>query len=92
MRNVVVFETSHHVHDCVGLPDIGEKLVAKALALRRACYKTRDVDKFHGRRNHLFRMDDALEDTQPWIGHRYDPDIGIDSTKRVVLGRNLGRR
>ena len=43
--DVAVLEAAHHVGDGVGLADVGEELVAEALALRGARDEARDVDE-----------------------------------------------
>ena len=49
--DVVVLEAAHHVGDRVDLADVGEELVAEALALRRAGDEAGDVDELdRGRR------------------------------------------
>jgi hypothetical protein len=47
--HVVVLEAAHDVGDRVGLADVGEELVAEALALRGAGDEARDVDELHDR-------------------------------------------
>jgi hypothetical protein len=47
--DVVVLEAAHHVGDGVGLADVGQELVAQALALAGAGDQAGDVDELHGR-------------------------------------------
>ena len=53
--DVVVDEAAHDVRDRVGLADVGEELVAEALALRRARDQAGDVDELDHRRHHALR-------------------------------------
>ena len=53
VHDVVVLEAAHDVRDRVGLADVGEELVAEALALRRARDQPRDVDELDDGGNHL---------------------------------------
>ena len=41
--DVFVLEAADDLHDGVGLADVGEELVAEALALRRAAHESGDV-------------------------------------------------
>ena len=50
MHDVVVLEAAHHVRDRIGLADVGEELVAEALALGRARDESGDVDELDRRR------------------------------------------
>jgi hypothetical protein len=49
MDDILVLEAPDHVRNRVALPDIGEKLVAQALALRRARHESRDVHELDHR-------------------------------------------
>ena len=53
MRDVAVLEAAHDMRDGVDLADVGEKLVAQPLALRRAAHEARDIDEGEPRRNDL---------------------------------------
>ena len=92
MGHVFIFEAAHHVYDGVGFPDVGKKLVAEPLALGRPGDQPCNIDELHRGRNGFLRTDDALEHAEPRIGYRHHADIGVNRTKRVVLGRNFGRR
>ena len=49
--HVAVLEAAQHVGDGVDLADVGEELVAQALALAGAAHQAGDVDEFElGRR------------------------------------------
>src|SRR5207237_501838 len=46
VHDVRVLEGADDVEDGVGLANVGQELVAEALALRRAAHQSRDVDDF----------------------------------------------
>ena len=91
VRDVVVFEATHEMRDCVRLADVREELVAEALALRRALDEARDVDELHDGGHHFFRLHDRGDRIELRVGHRDDADVRIDRAERIVLGRNLRR-
>ena len=92
MNYVVVLETAHHVRDCIDLADVGEELVAEALALRGAFDDAGDVDEFDRRRHDLFGLGNRGEPLEPRVRHRHDANVRIDRAERVVLGRDLRPR
>ena len=53
--DVVVLEAAHHMRDGVDLADVGEELVAEALALGGAAHQPGDVDEGQPRRHDLRR-------------------------------------
>ena len=76
--------------DGVDFTDVGQELVAEALALGRAFDETGDVHEFDGRRHDGFRMVEFCEQVEALIGDRNDADVGLDGAERVVRG--LGAR
>ena len=92
--NVFIFETAHDMRNRISLANVGEELVAETFALGRTCDQPRDVDEFHDRRHHLFRLDDDRQRSQAWVRHFDDADIGLDGAERVVFRRDtrLGQR
>ena len=89
-----ILEAAHDVRDRIGLADVGEELVAEALALRRAGDEPRDVDELDGRGNHLLRLRDRRERGEPRVGHFDDADVRLDRAERIVLrgDARLGQR
>src|SRR5581483_9980596 len=81
--------------DGVDLADIGEELVAEALALRGAAHQAGDIDEGQPGRNDLCGLRDFGELVEPGIGHRDLADIRLDGAERIV-GRlrrgGLGQR
>ncbi len=86
--DVVILEATHHVRDGVGLTDVGQELVAQTFALGSASDQTRDVDEFHGGRNHLLRLDDLGQRIQARVRHRHDTGVRLDGAEGEVLGVN----
>ena len=77
--------------DRVAFADVGEKLVAEALALRGAAHQAGDVDEGQPRRNDLLGAGDPGERRQARIRHRDVADIRLDGAERII-GRLRRRR
>ena len=90
VHHVLVLETAHHIHDRVGLADIGQELVSKTLALGGAGHQSRDIDELDDRRLDLLRLDDFRKLREPRIRHLDNPDVRLDGAERVVLGLDSG--
>ena len=91
MGDVAILEAAHDMRDRVDLADVGEELVAEALALRGAAHQAGDVDEGQPRRNDLRRFRDAGERVEPRIGNGDLADIRLDGAERIV-GRLRRRR
>ena len=76
--HVLAVEAAHHVDDRVGLADVGEELVAEALALGRAGDEAGDVDELDHRRNDALGLDDRRQRCKPGIRQFDDADVGLD--------------
>lgn len=90
MGDVVVLETAQHVHNGIHLADVGEELVAEALALGRAAHQPGDVYEGDARRDDLLRLGDVGELAHARIGHGDFAGVGLDRAERIV--RRLRRR
>ncbi len=90
VHDVVVAEAPHDMRDRVGLTDVGEELVAEALALGRARHEAGDVDEFHHRRKHALGLCDGCKRAEARIGHLDDADVRLDRAEGIVLGRDAG--
>ncbi len=84
MGDVVVLETAQHVHDGIHLADVGEELVAEALALGRAAHQPGDVYEGDARRDDLLRLGDVGELAHARIGHGDFAGVGLDRAERIV--------
>ena len=59
--DVRVLEAAHDLHDGVHLADVGEELVAEALALARALHQAGDVHELDRRGDDDVRLRDLLQ-------------------------------
>ena len=82
--DVLVAEHPGHLADRRGLADVGEELVAQALALRGTGDDAGDVDELDGRGQHLGAAEHLRELRQPVVGYADDADVGLDRRERVV--------
>jgi len=82
--DVAVLEAAQYVRDRVDLADMGEELVAEALALRGAAHEAGDVDEGEPGRNDRVGMRDFRERLQARIGHRHLAEIGLDGAERII--------
>ena len=82
--DVGVAEHPRHLADRRRLPDVGEELVAEALALGRAADDARDVHELHGRGQDLGRPEHLGEPRQPVVGYADHADVRLDGGERVV--------
>ncbi|MNL33649.1 hypothetical protein D3C87_1555740 [compost metagenome] len=88
--HVRILEAAHDVRDGVGFADIGQELVAQALALGRARHQAGDIDEFHRRRQDTLWLDDLSQLRKPRIRHFHDAHIGFDGAERIVFGGDAG--
>ena len=70
--------------DRVHLADMGQELVAQALALARAAHQTRDIHELHDRRGGLFRVVQVGQRLEPLIRHGDHADVGVDRAEGIV--------
>ena len=94
MDDVIIIKAAHDVDDRVHLADVGQELVAQALALARAAHQTRDIHKLDHRRGGLFRVVQVGQRLEPLIRHGDHADVGVDRAEGVVgaLRARLGDR
>ena len=76
----------------IALADVRKELVAKALTLRCALDKPRDVDKLNDRRRDLLCMVQIAQQLQPFVRHRHNPDVRVDCAERIVCSLCPGFR
>ena len=84
MHDVVIVKAAHHVDDRVHLSDMGQELVAQALALARAAHQARDVHELHDRRGGLFRVVQVGQRLEPLVRHGDHADVGVDRAEGIV--------
>ena len=92
MDHVLVVKAAHHVDDGIGLPDVGQELVAQTLSPAGALHQTGDVHELDDRRGGLFGLVEIGQPVQTVIGHSHHAHVGIDGTEGVVgaLGAGVG--
>ena len=88
--DVAVVKAAHDMHDRVAAADIGQKLVAKTLALGRALDQTRDIDKFDDGGGELLGVVLVAQPLEPRIGDGDNADVGVDGTECVIVGGDAG--
>ena len=88
--DVRVGEHAHHLADRVGLADVGEELVAQALALRGAADQAGDVGEPHRGRHDPRRVVQLGQLGQARVGDADHADVRLDGGERVV-GRQRAR-
>ncbi len=88
MHHVLVFEATHYIHNGIGLANVGQKLVAKPLALACSCNQPGNVNKLHGGGHDALGRDDTRKLIKPGVGQFNNAGVGLDGAKGVVLGRN----
>ena len=88
--DVGALEAAQHVDDGVDLADVGEELVAEALALGGAAHQPGDVDEADPGRHDLRRLDDRRERVEARIGHRHLAGVRLDGAERIVGGLRRG--
>ena len=86
-HDVGVLKVAHDLADGIGLANVGQELVAQALALVGALHQTCDVDELDRRRHNAARVNDVGKLLQAAIGHIDDTHVGVDRGKRVVGGK-----
>lgn len=88
MDHVVIFEAANDINNRIRLANIGQELIAQALAFARACDESRNIDKFNSGRKNALGFHDRGESAQPWVRHFDNTDIGLDGAKRIVFRRD----
>ena len=86
-HDVGILKVAHDLADGVGLANVGQELVAQALALVGTLHQASDVDKLDRSRHNTAGVDDVGELLQAAIGHIDDTHVRVDRGKRVVGGK-----
>ena len=84
VSDVVVGKAPGHLADGVGLPDVGEELVAHPLALAGTLDDAGNVDERDGRLHRLGRVEHLGQHVEPLVRHPHDTDVGLDRRERVI--------
>ena len=86
--DIRVFKAANNMDNRVAAADVGQKLVAESLALRRALDKTCDVYKLDDGGGELLGVMLVAQPLEPLVRHRNDADVRVDGAERVVVRRN----
>ena len=92
MHDVRVGVRAHHVHDRVGLADVGKEAVAEALAPVRPRHEPRDVVEVDRVVHDVARVQQLGEAVEALVGDGDHRDVWLDRRERVVGGRHAGLR
>ena len=76
--------------DGIHLPDIGQKLIPKALALGGALHQPCDVHEFNDCRGEFLGLMHLPQPLQPLIRDGDHTHVGVDGAEGVVIRRNPG--
>ena len=83
-HDVGVAEVAHHLADGVAVADVGQELVAQALALAGTLDQACDVHELHRGGHDAGGVDHLGQLVQALVRHVYDADVGVDGGKGVV--------
>lgn len=89
MDDVVVFERSHDLADCIRLANVREELVAQSLAFARALDDAGDVDEGDGCRHDLVGVHKLGQYRQPFVGQWHDAGVRFDRGEWVILRKHV---
>jgi hypothetical protein len=84
--DVAVDEGAQDEHDRVDLADVGQELVAQALALARPLDEAADVDDLHRGVDDVLRLGHHRQPIEPIVGDRGDADVRVLGGERVRRG------
>ena len=76
--------------DGVGLPDVGQELVAQARALAGALDETGDVHELDDRRGLLVGLVHLRQLVQPLVGDGHHAHVGVDGAEGIVGALRAG--
>src|SRR5699024_7856771 len=76
--DIVIDESADDLADGVGFADIGQELIAQALAFGRTAHDAGDVNEVNGRIEDLLGGEDLRQPRQPSIRQRDDAHVRFD--------------
>ena len=79
-----MFKTSYNMNEGIDFPDMSEKLVAQSLSTACTFNEAGNIYKFRGGVCKLRRFYDLRDFLQPFIGDRYNADVGINRAKWII--------
>ncbi len=92
VHDVVVFKAAHDVGDGVDFANRGQKLIAKALALRGAAHEAGYVDEVDRRGDGRLGMVERNQGVEAWVRDLHHADVGFDGAERIVRHGRTCRR
>ena len=84
MHDIAVVKAAEHVQDGVGLTDVGQELVAQALALGSALHQAGDIHDLHRGRNGALGLADLRKHLQALVRNVGGTHVGVDGAEREV--------
>ena len=84
--DVLVVKAADHMDNGVGLPDVGQELVAQALPLGGPLHQTGDVHKLNDRRGLFLGVIDLCQLVQTGVGDGDHTHIGVDGAEGIIGG------
>ncbi len=90
--DLLVREASNDMHECIGLPDVSEKLIAQPLPFARPTDQAGDVGKANRCQDRFLWLQDASEPGEPRIIDRGGAYVSIDRAERIVRCLRMGVR
>ena len=84
MGDIVVVEAAEHMYDGIGLADVGQELVAQALALGSTLYQTGNIDNLDRGGHHALGLTHLHEFGQAVVGHGDYAHIRLNGTEWKV--------
>ena len=92
MHDVLIVKAADNVDNGVGLPDVGQELVAQARPLAGPLHQSGNVHELDDGRGLFVRLIDLCQLVQPCIRHCYHAHVGVNGAEGVVgaLGTGVG--
>ena len=92
VHDVLVVKAADHVDDGVGLPDVGQELVAQARALAGALHQACDIHELDDGGGLFVGFVHLGQLVQPLVRNRHHAHVGVDGAEGVVgaLGAGVG--
>ena len=86
MDDIIILKTAHNMHDGIALTDMGQELVAQALAVAGALDQARYIHKFHAGGRNLLGLIHLGQHVQTLIRHGYHARVGFNGAERIISG------
>ena len=87
--DIRILKAANDVHNRLALADVGEELVAQALAVARALDQAGDIDELDDGRGRLLRVIHGGKLIQPLIRYSDNAGVRLDGGERVVFRKHV---